>query len=114
MGVASLSLPDDVWIALVPDAVVTPTTKTKSAAVFMKKTVEGWKCETTVLLTLAALTMPEVVLTTTPGTVTGTTPSPTNVLTVLSPLLLNLVKRLINWKQKSSKFRSVRDSFFLN
>lgn len=104
--VVSLSLLDDVWIALVPDAAVTSTTKTKSAAVFTKKMVDEWKCEITVLPTLAVPTMPEVVLTTTPGTVTGTTPSPTTVLTVSSKLLLNPVK--IN----SSKFRSVRDSIF--
>merc|ERR1712019_298140 len=92
MGVVSLSLLDDVWIALVPDAAVTSITKTKSAAVFTKKTVDEWRCETTVLPTLAVPTTPEVVLTTTPGTVTGTTPSPTTVLTVLFKLLLNPVK----------------------
>jgi hypothetical protein len=90
--VSSSSL-DDVLTVLVPDVVVTPTTKTKSVAVSTKKMVDECKCETTVPLMPVVLMMLEVLVTML-GMVTGITRLLTNVSPVLFHQLL-LVKEFI-------------------
>jgi hypothetical protein len=91
--VVSLLLPDDVLTVPVPAVVVTPTTKTKSVVVSMKKMADECKCETMVPLMLAVPTMLEVLVTTL-GTVTGITRLLTNASLVLFLQLL-LVKKCV-------------------